>query len=1035
MNDASDYLANTVTAGPNSPGAGGAKTDGDTLHGSFGRYTIEGEIGRGAMGIVYRAVDPDLERAVALKVLRDDTNHEARARLLREARAMAKVSHPNVVAVHEVGSVGGRDFIAMELVTGTTVADWQRATQRSTDELLTTFVAAGNGLVAAHAKGVVHRDFKPHNILRSANGDVLVTDFGLARSVELDPNTMAAGRNAVDPMAQTLSITAPATTTLAAAAHTPTTTVAAELTQTGSLLGTPAYMSPEQWNNQPVGPAADQFAWAVAVWEALVGKRPFSGDSVEQLRKQILAGPQTLNPAALPRRLRPILLRGLATNPRDRFASMSEMLHAVQRARRKHSLAIIGLTILTASAVAVAVVIASTKNSSNVGSCPTPAISDVTVWSPTIVAGFRNANKLRFADDIEADVQTWKASRLTACKAEPRVRTAQLACLDGVMARIALAVSANQNLAPHTANFEPRADLIDPTVCNSSPPPTLTATWPTLASDVFALRRRADEDQASVTEAEVSELVTRAGDTGCLVVVALMLRAQIQGYDLNKIRHDVDQAAESLDRCNDDRLSADVANLQAWVVIQTPFADTQFATALRRAESITARIPEAYTLASLLQVKAAAARQKDHAEDAARMYAEAAHIMGARGLWANQLRSSDDAVSAWFNAPQKNQALISQAVQAGLPLANQLFGPDHAIAQSFKRSTAFIAWYSGDLLGASKISQTLQPNKVIDNSPTEVLQGTVINADGTPAVAAHVVAARGFFADAIDLSPFFSPAEPNHAVTDAAGHFLIKKAPLRAVVVAQLGQQRSRAFTVEPNQAITLRLETTSSISGRIIANGQGKPSISVIVAIPSNPKDTMVFSVGAPVAVDGTFNIDNVPIGRVRLMPTSSLRGGLGDSILVNLTAAPLRNIELDPNRTTRTVYAVVRGTLMVQPLGGQVIVVDANATFKNALEIRDALSNQASVSIATANPIVGEKIPKALLGKVQPGELVAEIQNVSAGPHRACGLGISGDVSSPEFWEKLQGNLKRIGVTCVDLGANQDTVVIEVPPLPKFE
>ena len=298
-----------------------------------------------------------------------------------------------------------------------------------------------------------------------------------------------------------------------------------------------------------------------------------------------------------------------------------------------------------------------------------------------------------------------------------------------------------------------------------------------------------------------------------------------------------------------------------------------------------------------------------------------------------------------------------------------------------------------------------------------------------------MVAARGISADAVDLTPFVSPAEPNEAETDATGHFLIHKAPLRAVLAAQFGQQRSRAIAVQPNQPITLRLQATSSISGRVVDNGKGKPAVSVIVAIPSNPKDTMVFSVAAPVALDGTFKIDNVPLGRVRLMPTTSVRGGLGDSIMVNLTAAPLRNVELDPNRTTRTVYAVVRGTLMVQPVGGQVIVVDADASFNNAQEIRDALSNQASVSIATANPIVGEKIPKALLGKVQPGELVAEIHNVSAGPHRACGLGISGDVSNPEFWDKLQGNLKRIGVTCVDLGATQDTLFIEVPPLPKLD
>ena len=1033
MNDSPDFLANTVTAGAKGPSTVEPKSDGDNLLGNFGRYTIEREIGRGAMGIVYRAIDPDLERAVALKVLRDDTNHEARARLLREARAMAKVSHPNVVAVHEVGSVGGRDFIAMELVDGTTVADWQRATQRSTDELLTTFVAAGQGLIAAHAKGVVHRDFKPHNILRSSHGDVLVTDFGLARSVELPPSLLPADGVQVHPMAQTLTVDAPTTTSQASSSTRSSAASTAELTQTGSLLGTPAYMSPEQWCSQAVGPAADQFAWTVAVWEALTGRRPFTGDSVAQLREQILAGPQALSTAALPRRLRPILLRGLATNPTNRFPSMKAMLNAVQRARRKRSLAIIGLATVTAGAVAVAVAVTSMPSATNAPSCPAPVVSDVAVWTPTLASTFRTSNKLRFVAAIEADLQTWKTIRLAACKAEPKIRTPELACLDGVIARIALSVSANQNLPASTANFEPRADLIDPAVCSSATPPTLAATWPPLTSDAFALRRRADEDQTSVTVAQATEIIARAGDAACLNAVTLMLRAQIQGNDLTKIRHDIDEAAEYLDRCNDDRLRADVANLQAWVVIQTPFADTQFATALRRAQSTTARIPEAFTQAGLLQVKADAARQKDHADDAAGLFAQAATLYGTRGMLAGKLRANAAAIDAWFSHPHQNQTLITQALQDGLPLSTQLFGPHHDITQAFKRATAVTAWYQGDVQGALKISATLQTIKVVDVTPTQTLRGGVLDAAGKPIGGAQVVAAGGIFADAFELSPFMSPTEPNEAQTDATGHFVIHKAPLRAVLAAQVGQQRSRAVAVESNQAVTLRLAATSSISGRVVDNGKDKPA--VIVAIPSNPNDTMAFSVGAPVALDGTFKLDNVPIGRVRLMPTTSLRSGLGDSIVVNLTAAPLTNIELDLNRTTRTVYAVVRGTLMVQPQGGQVIIVDADASFRNALEIRNALSKQSSISSAFASPVVGEKIPKALIGKIQPGELVAEIKNVSAGPHRACGLGISGDVSSPAYWEKLQGNLKNIGVTCVDLGAKQDTVVIEVPPLPKFD
>src|SRR5262249_42237597 len=155
-------------------------------------------------------------------------------------KAMAKLSHPNVVTVHEVSSIDGRDYIAMELVEGGTLADWLRAERRRPRDIVATFVAAGRGLSAAHAAGLVHRDFKPHNVLRSHTGRIAVTDFGLARHVA----------PAVDPAAETVRVAKDATTPAA----TPS-----SLTSTGSVLGTPTYMAPEQWTGTNVGPGADQF--------------------------------------------------------------------------------------------------------------------------------------------------------------------------------------------------------------------------------------------------------------------------------------------------------------------------------------------------------------------------------------------------------------------------------------------------------------------------------------------------------------------------------------------------------------------------------------------------------------------------------------------------------------------------------------------------------------------------------------------------------------------------------------------------------
>ena len=151
----------------------------------LGRYRLERELGAGAMGVVHAAFDPDLERRIALKVLRvPAATPEAKGRLMREARAMARLAHPNVVTVHEIGTAGGRDFVAMELIHGETLAHWLRSTRRSTAAILDAFLAAGRGLAAAHAAGIVHRDFKPHNVLRGRDGRIAVTDFGLARQAE-----------------------------------------------------------------------------------------------------------------------------------------------------------------------------------------------------------------------------------------------------------------------------------------------------------------------------------------------------------------------------------------------------------------------------------------------------------------------------------------------------------------------------------------------------------------------------------------------------------------------------------------------------------------------------------------------------------------------------------------------------------------------------------------------------------------------------------------------------------------------------------
>ena len=272
----------------------------------LGRYVVLDELGSGGMGIVYRAFDPELGRNVALKLLRRERladPQKAGTRLAREARALAALSHPNVVVVHDLGTAGEEVFVAMELVPGTTLRQWLVTKPRDVHAIVHAFVQAGRGLAAAHAANLVHRDFKPENVLVRDDGRVQVTDFGLARLV-------------TEPAEQSW----------------PDDAAPVALTHTGAMIGTVAYMSPEQLRGEPANAKTDQFSFAVALHEAVCGERPFAGQTVHELRAA-MRRPATAS--RLPAWLRPAVRRGLALDPAERFPTMDELVAALARDPRK----------------------------------------------------------------------------------------------------------------------------------------------------------------------------------------------------------------------------------------------------------------------------------------------------------------------------------------------------------------------------------------------------------------------------------------------------------------------------------------------------------------------------------------------------------------------------------------------------------------------------------------------------------------------------------------------------------------------------
>ncbi len=427
----------------------------------IGRFVVVDQLGEGGMGTVFGAYDPSLDRKVAIKLVRVRAAGEvARERLLREARAMARLSHPNVLVVHEVGTWEGQVFIAMELAAGGTLRAWCARQPRPWRELVARFVAAARGLAAAHDAGMIHRDFKPDNVLLTREGEVRVGDFGLVGTHDDDPVVTAQLPQPPD-LGGEVAIGRSVSSTPRAAGS-----FGAELTHAGSILGTPAYMAPEQFLGERAGPAADQFALCVAAWEALYGVRPFAGNSFAELQRAVLDAKPPVPPRDrnVPAWIETVLLRGLAREPADRWPSMHALIAALSvdpEVARRRRLQLAGASVaLTGVAVVGFFALRGDDGADARAKCQRAGEGVAAVWSAqervAIESAFGSSGRAHAArsativtDALDAFAAGWSSGRVDTCEAT-HVRGEQsntlfdlrMRCLDRQLATVATTIAA-----------------------------------------------------------------------------------------------------------------------------------------------------------------------------------------------------------------------------------------------------------------------------------------------------------------------------------------------------------------------------------------------------------------------------------------------------------------------------------------------------------------------------------------------------------------------------------------------------------------
>jgi predicted Ser/Thr protein kinase len=876
----------------------------------IGGYELQHVLGEGGMGVVWCAHDPLLDRTIAIKVLKSrDVGASMRTRLLREAQAMAQIKHPNVLTVHRVGTEGDRDFIVMELVDGGPLDHWL-AFGPPEDEVMAALLAAGRGLAAAHAAGLVHRDFKPNNVLRSKTGRVLVTDFGLARGLgERDWSSPVGPTGSLDPEAKQVRDSVLDST----------------LTKTGALIGTPAYMAPEQFEGSEPDPRTDQYAFCVTAWQALTGARPHHGRTLDELRQAANQGVGGVI-SILPKQMRIVLARGLDPDPAKRWPDLETLLREFERAGTPKKQSRLPWIAGAIAAIAIAVVAyVATRGAAGPVCDPVDTVW-ANAWSKLSLAE-PHAHLGATLDDHE---KRWIATYDQTCKAASARPVGRLVCLQAVRSRIALVANVLAKDPSTRPAIDPLLFLVPPEVCSGRPAampvvpddprivdvlaraivmPTseglakeAKATgWTPLGSLVTAISglRRVHDGDIAAGRAELERALASPADPR----LEAYARLGILAASLEELAHPEDYPGSKPDTMHEE-----IARLLTYARSAVKAANEEPVLAgmlaLFEAEALAdlaERAPRKASYGDAIARAIEARRSFETAGDLKRA-ARAAALVGDIHLRRGELATLGDAEFVVRGAADT----LERAKLPPIPIVDQVLG---RIAYARNDTGVAHRW----------LDRASPPRPAVTGTP---ITGVVLGPDGKPVMNAVVVAWVGeLHGDPVRAFTDRGTVDGEIVETSAEGKFTIHHRSATVVVAEALGGTlRSVPVATGSSSTITLRLAATGEVSGRIetaITSGvDGYARMQIGEAS---------WFVRAPIEKGAAFRIGGLPpgtwqVGAIGSAGTATRRIAAGGATLT--AAAPNAGGRKLVWPGGRTIDVVVRGTKLE---GATAWIVDA--------------------------------------------------------------------------------------------------------------